>query len=88
MSETVTIDGLPPHVSWSSFDQYLSCPKRWQLGRLVRVEQRPMWAGVGGSAVHKATELYDLRIFSNRVIDNDASEGHTGAIVNNEGDNG
>lgn len=88
MSETVTIDGLPPHVSWSSFDQYLSCPKRWQLGRLVRVEQRPMWAGVGGSAVHAATQAWDEAQFFASVIDNDAGEGHTGAIVNNDGDNG
>lgn len=58
----VEVEGgsLPPHVSWSSFEAWLSCGKRYQLQKIIRVEQRPGWAAIGGSAVHAATEHLDL----------------------------
>lgn len=61
---TVEIEGgrtnLPPHVSWSSFESWLRCGKSYELSRIVRVEQRPGWAAIGGSAVHAMTEALDM----------------------------
>jgi len=59
---SITVDGveLPPHVSWSSFESWLSCGKKFYLQKIAKAEQRPGWAAIGGSAVHAATEALDL----------------------------
>jgi hypothetical protein len=51
---------LPEHASFSSLTSYSKCPKSWQLQRVVKVPQSQGWARLGGSAVHTATENYDL----------------------------
>lgn len=55
----IRTEGAPPHVSWSALETWMSCGKKFQLQRLLNVEQRPSWAAIGGSAVHAATEDYD-----------------------------
>ena len=45
--------------SHSSLDTYMSCPMKYKLRYIDRVEQIPMMAGVGGSAIHRATEIID-----------------------------
>lgn len=50
----------PGHLSYSSMDNYRSCGMRFRLQRIDQVEQKPGLAGLGGNAVHTATEWYDL----------------------------
>ena len=63
MSRISFEDWQPPHVSFSTIDGYRSCGKRTYLQKVARVEQRPGLAGIGGNAVHAATEQVDLLIF-------------------------
>lgn len=60
--------GIPAHASFSSLTSYARCPKSWQLERVSRVPQQGGWAGIGGSAVHTATERHDYG------LDTDARE--------------
>lgn len=60
MSDTPsTIAGQP--VSHSRLSTYFECSKKWELKYLHReiVQETPMWAGVGGTAFHSATEQID-----------------------------
>jgi ATP-dependent helicase/DNAse subunit B len=61
MAVSVKINGydLPVHVSYSSLTTYLDCGWKYYLSRIVKIEERPTWYLVGGSAVHEATEAYD-----------------------------
>lgn len=52
--------GLPVHMSPSQINSLLTCGEQYRLERVVRVPSRPMWAGVGGTTVHKLTEELDL----------------------------
>lgn len=53
----LSIDGYEPaHLSWSTFDSYRSCGKRFQLQKVEMKEQRPNWSSVGGSALHTVVE--------------------------------
>ena len=54
---------LPAHVSYSALTTYLDCGWKYYLTRVVNVEEQPTWYLVGGSAVHKATEIYDYALF-------------------------
>lgn len=47
------------HLSYSTLDQWFSCPKKVQLAKIQKAPQLPAWWFAGGSAVHKATEDYD-----------------------------
>ena len=47
------------HVSYSALMDLLTCPKRFQLHRVVGIEGDPWIAASGGRAVHLATEAYD-----------------------------
>lgn len=61
MAETgVSIDGYEPaHLSYSTIDGYKTCGLRFELQKVIGVEQRPGLAALGGNAVHTATEWYD-----------------------------
>ena len=62
MSETTEYEapfGLPNHLSPSQINTLLTCGEQYRLERVVRVPSRPMWAGIGGSTVHKVTEQLD-----------------------------
>lgn len=50
---------LPPHMSPSQVNSLLTCGEQYRLERVERVPSRPMWAGVGGTTVHKVTEELD-----------------------------
>lgn len=57
----ISIEGYEPaHLSHSTVSGYRSCGKRFELQKIIRVEQRPGLAAIGGNAVHVATEVYDL----------------------------
>ena len=50
---------LPKHISYSSFNTWLECGWKYKLTKLDQVpEKHAVWF-TGGSAVHKATELFD-----------------------------
>jgi CRISPR/Cas system-associated exonuclease Cas4 (RecB family) len=51
---------LPGHASYSQITTYLHCGEQFRLSRLMHLPEAPAWALVGGSAVHKASEVYDL----------------------------
>lgn len=55
---------FPSHLSPSSINSLLTCGEQFRLQRVVRVPARPMWAGVGGSVVHKLTEELDRDHFA------------------------
>lgn len=47
------------HLSYSTLDQWLQCPKKVELAKIRKAPARPAWWFAGGSAVHSATEAYD-----------------------------
>jgi len=49
-----------PYLSYSSMDSFQGCGERYRLEKVMGVPQTLAWYLVGGSAVHKATELLDL----------------------------
>lgn len=57
---TVTEAGLPLHLSHSQASELLSCGEKFRLNRVWHVPEVPSWALIGGSAVHEATEQYDM----------------------------
>lgn len=50
---------FPLYVSPSQISSLLMCGEQFRLTRLVKAPERPMWAGIGGSAVHTMTEELD-----------------------------
>ena len=60
---SLEIDGhkIPEHVSYSAFTTWLECGYLYFLSRVVEVPEQPAIWNLGGSAVHKATELYDMQ---------------------------
>lgn len=50
---------FPPHLSPSQISSMLTCGEQFRLQRVERVPQRPMWASIGGTVVHKLTEELD-----------------------------
>lgn len=54
---------VPEHVSYSSITTWLNCGWQYYLGRIAQVDEQPAIWNLGGSAVHKATEIYDLQLW-------------------------
>ena len=60
----VSIAGYEPAwLSWSTMDGYRMCSKKFELTKVLQLEQRPGLAATGGSAVHKAIEKLSLAEF-------------------------
>jgi len=56
---------LPKHISYSAFGTYQECGWKYNLTKIQGVpEKHAVWF-TGGSAVHKATEVYDLSRLNN-----------------------
>lgn len=47
---------LPKHISYSSANDYLRCPRSWYLGKIRKAEQKQTWFLPTGSAVHHMVE--------------------------------
>lgn len=75
---------LPPHMSYSQVNTYLTCGEKYRLEKVVRAPKRPMWAGVGGTAVHAVTEARDLRLFGIETGTTDFQEALDEAIREEE----
>jgi ATP-dependent helicase/DNAse subunit B len=56
---------LPEHVSYSAIMTYLKCGYQYFLSRIKQMEEEPSVWLVGGSAVHRATEMYDRGEYEN-----------------------
>lgn len=57
----ISVNGWePPHLSHSTVSSFRMCGKKLELQKVLRVEERPGLASIGGNAVHTATERYDL----------------------------
>ena len=72
---------LPERSSYSQISTMIRCGMQFYLERLIRVPARPNWAMAGGSALHAATEQWDLGLV--RDGDAGASEGRVRALFNN-----
>ena len=67
MSLTIIVPGSDESerpVSYSSFTSWLRCGKAYQLERIMGLEGTPAWYFVGGSVVHKVSEVYDFALFA------------------------
>lgn len=56
---------FPLYLSPSQISSLLTCGEQFRLTRLLHVPERPMWAGIGGSAVHRMTEDLDREAWAN-----------------------
>ncbi len=52
---------FPLYLSPSQVSSLLMCGEQFRLTRLEKVPERPMWAGIGGTTVHRVTEILDRR---------------------------
>lgn len=50
---------FPLYLSPSQISSLLTCGYQFYLTRGLHASERPMWAGIGGSAVHRVTEALD-----------------------------
>ena len=53
----------PAHRSWSQIHTYQSCPKSYQLTRILRAPETPAWYLAGGSALHDVIEHISIRMW-------------------------
>lgn len=59
----ISIDGYEPkHLSYSTINGYRMCGAKFRFEKVMRLEQIPGLAAIGGNAVHTATELIDLHV--------------------------
>lgn len=56
MTELAQLLALPEHASFSQVTAWSACGRRYLLERVMRVEQQPSGALIGGSAVHDSVE--------------------------------
>lgn len=67
----ISVDGYEPaHLSHSTIGSYRMCAKKFQLQKILRLEEKPGLAAIGGNAVHTATERIDLAEFYVGDVDN------------------
>lgn len=64
MSKLEALTGSP-YLSFSSMESWLTCGERYRLEKVVGVKQGQAWYLLGGSAVHKATEMLDTQVTDN-----------------------
>lgn len=80
----MTKDFVPLHFSYSALSSYTQCGHRYYLEKIAKVPGIPAWWFVGGSAVHKMTEIYDLdeKIFMESGLDHLWTEVFTAEVEN------
>lgn len=53
-------DWIPEdYLSPSQISSLLNCGEQFRLQRVEKAPSRPMWGGIGGTAVHELTEHLD-----------------------------
>lgn len=53
----------PKHLSYSTIGTYRMCGAKFRFEKVMRLEQRPGVAAIGGNAVHVASEAIDHLIW-------------------------
>ena len=48
------------HASYSSISSYQQCGEKYRLTKIMGYAEQPAWWSAGGSAVHTATEWWDI----------------------------
>ena len=71
---TTPVIRTPTHLSHSSRETLERCALQYFLTRLTDAPQQPSLWLAGGSAVHEATEHYDLLAYAGLVDDFDAAD--------------
>lgn len=57
----ISIDGYEPrHLSHSTVSTLRMCGAKFRFQKVMRLEEKPGLAAIGGNAVHALTEAYDL----------------------------
>ena len=64
----MTMNQLPKHISYSSFTTWQECGWKYYIQKVEGVKEAHAVWFTGGSAVHKATEVYDLEGGSSESI--------------------
>jgi hypothetical protein len=62
-STNVAESPFPLYLSPSQIKGLLTCGEQFRLTRMEKVPERPMWASIGGSTVHKVTEILDRQLW-------------------------
>jgi len=62
---------IPEHLSYSQVSTILRCGEQYRLERGLGIKSRPMWAGVGGKAVHIVSEIFDRRLIEHGDVMSD-----------------
>lgn len=57
-------DYRPAHLSYSTVNGYRMCGKQFLFNKVMKLEQLPGLAAIGGNAVHTLTEQLDREFFS------------------------
>lgn len=70
MGRILVGDYEPKHLSYSTVSGYRMCGKKFFLTKVLRLEEKPGLAALGGNAVHTATEKLDLAEFYGEGVDN------------------
>lgn len=59
----ISIDGYEPaHLSYSTISSYRMCGAKFRFTKIMRLEEVPGLAAIGGNAVHTASEAVDAFI--------------------------
>ena len=72
----ISIDGYEPkHHSYSTISAYRMCGAKFRFAKILRLEEVPGLAALGGNAVHTATERIDEAILEHgfEVLDRPAA---------------
>ena len=57
-------DYQPAHLSYSTVNSYRMCGRMFLFQKVMKLEQLPGLAAIGGNAVHSLTEALDREQFS------------------------
>ena len=57
-------DYHPAHLSYSTVNSYRMCGRMFLFQKVMKLEQLPGLAAIGGNAVHSLTEALDREHFS------------------------
>lgn len=70
----ISVDGYEPeHLSYSTVSSYRTCAKKFFFQKIMRLEEKPGLAAIGGNAVHQATEILDREDFLSAQLDTSGS---------------
>jgi len=68
----MSLQAAPAHRSWSQVHTYQSCPKQYQLSRVLRAPETPAWYLAGGSALHTVIEQINHRAHNGEPLGGDS----------------